>query len=568
MGLTLSQILRMRNSVLICLLMVVVVGCKDSLSRKRDSENQKTTQYQDKLDRPKLVVGIVVDQMRYDYLTRFYDRYGSDGFKRLLKGGFDARNNHFNYVPTYTAPGHTSIYTGTTPSNHGIIGNNWYDKTAGKIIYNASDDHVEPVGTNSDDGKMSPRQMLTTTVTDELELHTQGRAKVIGISLKDRGAILPAGHAADAAYWFIGGGEGNFISSTFYLKSLPEWVQDFNASDKVESYLKDWNTLYDVDTYVESGSDVNRYERSPRGMNEAHFPYNLKDLADQNDGLSILKSTPYGNSIVTDFAIEAIENEKMGNDEITDFLAISYSSTDYIGHQYGVNSVEIEDTYLRLDLEIARLLKELDEKVGQGEYSVFLTADHGAVENPTYLFDRRVNSGYFDTSKLKDTLNRLLTTQYKSADLIENISNEQIFLDHEKLKELNVSNSTVQNFLAETLMNIPYVDKVFLREDLMRSSFSAGTGKLISNGFHQKRSGDIAYVLEPAVISYGTKGSTHGSSQTYDTHVPLIFYGKGFKTGYTYKLTEITDIAPTVAAMLRIAMPSGATGNPIEQVLD
>lgn len=556
----------MKTRIILFLLVAVMVSCV-SLSRKRDYNNLTTSPASPSLEKPKLVVGIVVDQMRYDYLTRFSDRFTNDGFKRLMNDGFNCKNNHYNFVPTYTAPGHASIYTGTSPMNNGIIGNDWYDKFQSKSIYNASDDTVDPVGTTSDDGKMSPRRMLTTTVTDELELHTQGRAKVIGISIKDRGAILPAGHAADAAYWYEGGDAGNFISSTFYMNELPQWVSGFNSSGTSASYLKEWNTLFPVNTYTASGSDLNDYERAPRGKETATFPYDLKQLSEKNGGYSIIKGTPYGNSIVADFAIEALTNEQMGEDDITDFLAVSFSSTDYVGHQYGVNSVELEDTYLRLDRDIARLLKALDEQVGDGNYTVFLTADHGAVNNPAYLQSRGVNAGYFTTGELETYLKEQLAKELGNDSYLKAVSNGQLFLDYEKLAAARLEQSYVQQFLADLMVNYPQIDKVYTRNALMNTQFTEGTGALVQNGFHHKRSGDVVYILEPGVISYPKTGSTHGSSQSYDTHVPLLFYGAGIKKGSTVDRTYIIDIAPTISSLLGISFPNGATGNPLPAVL-
>jgi predicted AlkP superfamily pyrophosphatase or phosphodiesterase len=555
----------MKNALFLIVAFVLVTSCS-TLLRKRD---QQTPLNSSKVEQngPKLVVGIVVDQMRYDYLSRFYNRYSEDGFKRLMKQGYQLTNNHYNFVPTYTAPAHASIYTGTSPMNHGIIGNNWYDKFEDKVIYNADDDQVTGVGTASDEGKMSPRRMLTTTITDQLELQTQGRAKVISISIKDRGAILPAGHAADAAYWFEGSDRGNFISSSFYMDQLPQWVTDFNASKNADAYLKTWNTLYPIETYTASGSDLNDFEKAPKGKETAVFPYDLKSLRGENGNYSLIKATPYGNSIVADFAIQALKKEEMGKDAITDFLAVSFSSTDYIGHQYGVNSVEIEDTYLRLDQDIARFLKALDQEVGKGNYTVFLTADHGAVNNPAYLQSRNINAGYFDRSDFRKKLNEALIEKFGYEDLISNISNDQIFFNKVNVMKNNINPIDLENFIASTIIDYKDIDKVFTRKALVSGVMQDGTGKLIQNGFHQKRSGDVIFVLEPAVISYSKTGSTHGSSQSYDTHVPLLFYGNGIKQGSSSKRTEIIDIAPTISSLLKISFPNGATGNPISEVL-
>jgi len=299
--------------------------------------NPFTTSAQGKIDNnnPKLVVGIVVDQMRYDYLTRFWDHYGEGGFKRLAGEGFNCRNNHFNYAPTSTGPGHASVYTGTTPSVHGIIGNNWYDKESGKVVYCASDDTYNSVGTMAVTGKMSPHWMTTSTITDELRLHTQMRGKVIAVALKDRGSVLPGGHLANAAYWFHGASEGNWITSSYYMNELPKWVSQFNKARSVDQYKKTWNTLKDIKTYVESGADDNSYEGMFGGEAAPVFPHDLPAVWDSNGQYEILKGTPYGNSMTLDFALAALDGEDLGTDSITDFLAISFSSTDYVGHQFG-----------------------------------------------------------------------------------------------------------------------------------------------------------------------------------------------------------------------------------------
>ncbi|MAS21263.1 MAG: alkaline phosphatase [Leeuwenhoekiella sp.] len=518
--------------------------------------------------KPKLVVGIVVDQMRFDYLTRFEAQFGDRGFKRLMSDGFECRNNHFNYVPTYTGPGHASIYTGTTPANHGIISNNWYNKFEKQQVYCAGDTTVASVGVDGPAGQMSPHRMLTTTITDQNRLHTQMRGKTIGVSLKDRGAILPAGHTANAAYWFEGGDEGKWITSTFYMDQLPKWVQEFNASAKAKNYLKEWNTLKPIETYVESGADLNTYEGGFRGKEDAVFPYDLEKLAPENGGYTLLKSTPYGNNLTTDFALEALDAEALGQDSDTDFLVVSYSATDYVGHNFGVNSKEVEDMYVRLDLDLERLLDALDKKVGEGNYTVFLTADHGAVNVPAYLSANRIPSGYFDNRAFATALNEFIVSEYGKEDLIEDISNYQVFFNYENLQEAGVNPEELQKKIAHFALQYDLMDKVYTRAELNQANYTSGVAALIQKGFNQKRSGDVFLVLDPGVISYSRTGSTHGSAFSYDTHAPLLFYGAGIKKGKTYKLTEIPDIAPTIAALLGIEFPNGTTGTIITEVLE
>jgi predicted AlkP superfamily pyrophosphatase or phosphodiesterase len=517
--------------------------------------------------KPKLVVGIVVDQMRYDYLTRFYDKYGEGGFKRMMNEGFDCKNNHFNYVPTYTGPGHASVFTGTTPKYHGVISNSWYDKQTKAIVYCAQDDSVQSVGTTDISGKMSPIRMKTTSFADENRLFTQMRGKTIGISIKDRGAVLPAGHTANAAYWFQGRQEGNWISSTYYMTELPKWVNDFNATTVAKSYFKVWNTLYDIKTYTESGDDLNMFEGGFNGKETATFPYDLNALKEQNDGFEILKGTPFGNSLTTDFAIAAIAGEQLGKDNITDVLTLSYSSTDYIGHNFGVNSKEVEDAYLRLDLDLERFFKYLDEKIGKGEYTVFLTSDHGAIDVPSYLQSVKIPSGYLNDLEMKQKLSVFMATTYKETGLIENVSNHQVFLNLEKIKNLNLELDDVQEAIVNELIGYDQIDKVYSAHTMNTAEFTTGIEELLQKGFSQKLSGDVLIVNDPAYISYSKTGSTHGSAFNYDTHVPLLFFGKGIKQGQTIQKTEITDIAPTISALLGISFPNGSTGKPLDFIL-
>jgi hypothetical protein len=436
------------------------------------------------------------------------------------------------------------------------------------MVYCAGDDTVQAVGAETEDGQMSPHRMKTTTFTDENRLFTQMQGKTIGISIKDRGAILPAGHTANAAYWFYGKDKGYFISSTFYMNTLPNWVNDFNTSNRAASYLKPWNTLYNIETYTESGSDLNNFEGGFKGKETATFPYDLQVLKDQNGGFDILKATAYGNSIVADFAIAAISGEQLGQDNITDVLTVSFSSTDYVGHNFGVNSKEIEDTYIRLDLDLERFLKALDEKVGKGNYTLFLTADHAAVEVPAYLQSVKIPAGYIDSKAQKAMFSDFMKTKFGTSDLIENVSNNQIFLNRAKLNELHLDLETVQKALVNEIINYEHIDKAYTATSMGTTSFTTGIETLLQKGFNQKRSGDVLYVFDPAYISYGKTGSTHGSSLNYDTHVPLLFYGKGIKHGQTFQKTEITDIAPTMSALLGTSFPSGAIGQPLEFVFE
>lgn len=553
---------------LLLVLVALIFNPFDSVGQKKSKKGDKVENSDHLRVTPKLVVGIVVDQMRYDYLTRFWDQYGDDGFKRLINDGFNCKNNHFNYAPTYTGPGHTSVYTGTTPASHGIIANDWYDKELDKSVYCAADDAYNSVGTSSDAGKMSPHRMMVTTVTDQLRLHTQMRGKTIAIALKDRGAVLPGGHTANGAFWFYGNNEGNWITSSFYMDVLPKWVNDFNASNVAEGYKKPWTALKDINTYLESGSDNNKYEGLFEGEVAPTFPHDLPSLWDANGGFDMIKATPYGNSITTDFAIAALDGENLGADAITDFLAVSFSSTDYVGHKFGVNSKEIQDTYLRLDRDLARLFKALDKKVGENNYTLFLTADHAAINVPAYLRDHHIPAGYMEGEDLKTKFSEFLKYKYGTTDIVNNSSNNQMFLDHSIIKNLDLKLGDVEEEIARELMTYKDIDRVYTGQQMWENDYTQGVPFILQNGYNLKRSGDILIVLKPGTINYPITGSTHGSPQIYDTHVPLLFYGRGITKGSTTERTEISDVAPTISALLGIAFPSGNIGRPITKVIE
>ena len=519
---------------------------------------------------PKLVVGIVVDQMRYDYLIRFSDKYGENGFKKLLKKGYNLENAHYNYIPTYTAVGHSSIFTGTTPTNHGIVGNNWYDVFLHKSIYCIDDNRFETVGSNSKEGQKSPYRLQTTTVTDQLHLAQNMKGKTIGIAIKDRSAVLPAGHTANAAYWFEGGNSGKWITSSFYMDKLPKWVQSFNKNGKANDYLnQSWTTYYDIKTYTESMEDNNPYEGLFKGEKKPVFPHDLSRLRKSNGNYNLLKTVPFGNSITTDFAEAAILGENLGQDEIVDFLTISYSSTDYVGHKYGVDSKEIEDTYIRMDKEIERLLNFLDTKVGKGAYTLFLTADHAAAQTPNYLKKLKIPANYFEDAAFLKFVKKLAFDKFGSDNLIENISNYQIFLNKKTIKELNLDIRSIENYIADEIIAFDNVYKSVTAHSLQNTFYDSGLLSLVQKGYNQKFSGDIIYVPTPSTLGSGYKktGTSHGTGYSYDTHVPMIFYGFGINSGSTKEYHPIIDIAPTVSNLLQIEFPNGNTGSIIKEAL-
>ena len=520
------------------------------------------------LNPPKLMVGITVDQMRYDYLTKYWKDYSDEGFKKLMREGYSCKNHHFSYAPTYTGPGHASIYTGTTPAYHGIIGNSWYDRYEKSGKYCTGDSTVLGVGNTTLAGQMSPRNMLSSTITDELKLHFNGRSKTIGVSIKDRGAILPAGHLADAAYWFVGGDEGDFISSTYYMNELPDWVNSFNASGYKDSLMASgWNMLKPEKDYNESITDNNQYEAPFTGKLQPAFPYNFTQLADSNGGYDLIKGSPLGNSIVTEMAINCIKNEALGQDEFTDFLAVSFSSTDYVGHRFAPAARETQDCYLRLDLEIARLLNELNATLGEGNYTVFLTSDHGAVHNPNYLKKLGMPAGYFKLDEVNSRVESALRNAFNLEGLIESYSNDQLFFNDSLITTHKLNKTRLEEVASNAALGYEGVYTSLTRTQLVNTEFSSGLNHVLQNGFSTKFSGDVLVVPRPGWMSYPTTGTSHGSPFTYDTHVPLLFYGSGINPGFTDKRTHIKDIASTVASLLGIQMPNANTGDPILEVL-
>ena len=532
--------------------LLILLGCSAS------SENKK----------PKLVVAIVIDQMRYDFLENLSHRYSDNGFNRLVNDGFNCKNNFYNYVPTVTGPGHSSISTGSTPKTHGIVGNNWYDRERRHSIYCTDDSNYNNVGGDDYSGNKSPNNLLVETFAD-INKMSNNKSKTISIAIKDRGSILMGGKTADAAYWYYGKERAQWITSTFYMNQIPDWVKEFNKEDNLEKYLEDWNTLKDISTYENHEIDNNSFEKLFKGKDNSAFPYDTKSLMKHNDCFDMIKETPYGNTMTTDFAIEAIVNENLGKRGVTDVITVGYSSTDYIGHSFGVASVETQDTYIRLDLEIQKLLSFLDKEIGKNEYTLFLTSDHGVLEIPAYLSSTGVNAQAVSendlTNKVVKKLNDVLGIEVKK--LIANVDNSQIYLNDEVISEMNLNKSKVVNELVKILESFDFISKAYTADFILGSSELIEYEKLIQNGYHKERSGDIALILKENVIFYNGKGTTHGSGYNYDTHVPLIFYGYGIKKGETLNHTEIPDIAPTISKLLGLEMKN-STGKVLDFIFE
>jgi len=529
-----------------------------------------TTGQAQQVKSPKLVVGIVVDQMCYEYLYRYYDKFCDGGFRKLMTDGTNCRNTQYNYIPTYTGPGHASIYTGTTPNNHGIVANDWFDMTTKRSVNCVEDSTVTPVGTVSSYGYFSPRNLKANTITDQLKLTYPG-AKVVSMSIKNRGAILPGGHLSDGSYWYDFT-SGKFITSSFFKKELPQWVSDFNAKKLPEAYLKkEWNTIMDISLYAESGPDDSPYEYLLPGKTSPTFPYDLKEMTKGVPNYDLFTYTPFANTFLTDFALKSIESEQLGQDGQTDMLCISYSTPDMAGHAFGPYSVELQDIYLRLDLDLQKLIGELEEQLGKGEFTLFLTADHAVVPVPQYLTDKNLPGGYFFKGENMANLSSLVSSEF-GKDYILSENNMNIYLDVDQMKTDKVSKENVVSFIAKEVQSWENVKRVFTGDQLYNSSVDDEWMDMVRKGYHHSESGDVIFMLEPGFLpkhidsESARKGTSHGSAFNYDTHVPLLWYGKGVPSQEVLRKVNVTDVAATLAHLLYLQMPNSTTGEPILEI--
>ncbi len=521
----------------------------------------------DAVSRPKLVVGIVIDQMRWDYLYRYYDRYGGGGFKRLIKEGFTCENTMINYLPSYTAVGHTCIFTGSVPAISGISSNNWTEQLSGQTVYCTEDSTVRAVGANTNGGKMSPRNLLVSTVTDELRLATNYQSRVVGVSLKDRASILPAGHTANAAFWFDDG-SGSFITSTYYMQQLPGWVEKYNIGHPAEKLVAHgWNTLYPIETYHSSDSDDQLYEGRFPGETSSSFPHKIDEVYKQQKGS--LRATPFGNSLTLDFARMVVQGYRLGRGKAPDFLTINCASTDYVGHMYGPNSIEAEDTYLRLDRDLAAFFQFLDAKVGKGQYLVFLSADHGAAHAIGYSQEHGIPADYWGPGGLVDSLNKILAARFGIENLVRSGMNYQINFDMGKIYGYRLDFDAIKKKTVEYCQQQPGITYAVDMARIGEAPIPEPIKTMIINGYNFKRSGAVQLVLNAGWFeAEGKTGTTHGSWNPYDTHIPLLFMGWGIRHGSTNAVVNMTDIAPTIASLLHIQMPSGCIGRPILAVTE
>jgi hypothetical protein len=519
---------------------------------------------------PKIIVGIVVDQMCYDYIYRYQQHFSSGGFNRFLYKGLNCRNTLYIYVPTYSGPGHASIYTGTTPSNHGIVGNDWYQRQTKAVVNCVSDKAVQTVGSTSAEGQASPRNLRTYTITDQLKLASP-ESKVISISIKDRSSILPGGHLSDGSYWYDYA-SGKFITSTFFKNELPKWLQQFNQTKNADKYLRTWDLLYPKNNY--KSIDESPYEVVLSGKKTATFPYDFKEMsAAANNAHQLFTVSPFANELLTDLAIEAISSEKLGIDDKTDMLCISYSTPDIAGHAFGPYSLEMEDMYARLDRQLEKLLSHLESLYGKDGFVVFLTADHAVVPVPQMLVDRKMPGGYLFLKERMNNLRKNVVQQF-GADVIEAEENENIYLNQTRLDSLKLDKNEVSEYIAAQIRLWPEVKLAITQTSLLSGTGTLDEwGQMIQKGFDIARSGEVIFMLQPGYLSKSIDepkahtGTSHGSAFNYDTHVPLLWYGANIPSQNVYRPIQIVDIAPTLIHLMNLQRTGAMTGTPILEIL-
>ncbi|NUQ80109.1 MAG: alkaline phosphatase family protein [Bacteroidetes bacterium] len=512
-------------------------------------------------DKPKLIVGIVVDQMRYDYLVRFKSGFGAGGFNRLLEGGRNFTSCNYNYIPTYTAPGHASIYTGTTPRVHGIVGNSWYDRRSGKAFSNVYDSTVTPIGSDEKAGLASPVNLMAPTIGDHLKAQLGKGTRVFSVSIKDRGAILPGGKAANGAFWYDSK-SGLFTTSSYYYREAPVWLTEFNNRNLPVSLMsKDWVLKNPAMSFTGMTADEVEWEHDIFKEGDRSFPHTFSHLSEKKRA-DLLAFTPGGNEIVLELALTVLAKEGLGKSSGTDLLAISFSSPDYIGHSYGPNSLEVADCYLRLDEQIARLLSALDSEVGKDRYLLFLSADHGVSESHGYLRSVGVDCGHYVESPVKDSLNHFLSGYFGKDSLVLSVSNDQVYLNEDLITSEGIDQSSVMEAAARYLsLNLPQLVSVFDMDYLRNRPVVRSMEAMISNGWNPSRSGEIAFMSKPYFHNSDLSvGTSHGSGYSYDTHVPMLFYGWKVSPGTIDQPVYIIDIAPTVTRHLNMTSPGGASG--------
>jgi predicted AlkP superfamily pyrophosphatase or phosphodiesterase len=513
-------------------------------------------------ENPKLVVTIIVDQMRYDYLERAPEKFANEGFRLLIERGAFMTFARYNYFPTITGPGHASYLSGSPPSVHGIIGNEWFDKRTGKDLYCCADTNVVAVGTTNKSA-MSPKNLAGATVADQMRLAFN--SKVISVSMKDRGAIMPAGKRPQGAYWFESK-SGNFITSTYYMTNLPAWVTAFNDRKLPASALgKSWERIREPNEYL--FADDAPGEGKLHGETNSVFNHTINT---STNGFDTVYSSPFADEILTQFAIAAMDAEELGQGSQPDMLCVSYSSMDSIGHTFGPYSHEIQDETFRMDRQLELLFRHIDEKVGLANVYIVLTADHGVSPTPEFSKHMGIDAQRWDSAKFMTNLQTRLEQQFGAGKYFATmkIPYGDIFLNQDVLREKQLSLSTIAPVVREFALNTGLFMNCFTRDQLLEGRAPGQIGQFYINGYNPERGADLMLVPKPFTLAGTNKtGTTHGSVYAYDTRVPVLFFGRAFKAGRYSDEFYITDIAATLSAALHIEEPPGSIGKPCLRIL-
>jgi predicted AlkP superfamily pyrophosphatase or phosphodiesterase len=555
-----KKIIRSCATVLLTLSILFV-----SLPNKGQAQRQPNRTAAVANSKPKLVLVIMVDQFRYDFLERFEDLFVRDGFRRLMNDGAFFTNANFDYVPTYTAPGHAAVFTGSVPAQNGIVGNNWYDRNTGKNRVMVSDleaRNVTMTGVQTQTGAPSPRALIGTTIGDQMRLADNFRSKVIAISQKDRSAVLPGGQRPNGAYWYQSS-DGTFITSDYYTKSLPAWVQEFNTKNSPAKYYgKKWEKSLPEAAYGRAQAEKLPLQKTALGEK---FPYTITGGVDKPGPrfYSTFELSPFALEHLADFANTAIDAEALGADEFTDLLSVSFSTPDLVGHSYGPDSQEVLDTYVRLDKVLADFLTLIDRKIGLQNTIIAMTGDHGVSPIPEYVHKMGYDGTRISGQAVLTAVTKALNEKFgKDEKWVQAFVNDQVYIDPGVVAANKANQEEVERIAGEAALTVPGVINYFTRSQISNGKMpQTALARRVTNGFHRLRSGDVWVILKPfSFISDGGLGTTHGSPYPYDTHVPVIFYGKGVTKGRRSIECSPSDIAPTLASLLRIEMPSNVYG--------
>jgi len=586
-----TRILRQQIKPVILIVLVSILFLGDAKPGQRRGTQTSAPQSGQRVKRPRLVLLIAVDQFRYDYLERFGDLFGPNGFRRLLRDGASWTQSNYDHIPTYTAPGHATMMTGAYPAETGIVGNEWPDRATGKNVSSVSDTTVTLIGGAPNEAASSPRRLMCSTVGDELRLVTNDRSKVIGISIKDRAAILPAGRHANAAYWFSWN-NGNMVSSTYYFNDLPTWVVSFNNSHPADKYFgKKWERLLPESEYLKrAGADAPPWENIGKIAGDTNtFPHTVTGGAATTGSAfyNALDFTPFSNDLLVSFTEQALVSEQLGQDDDTDVLSVSFSANDYVGHRYGPYSQEVMDVTLRVDQQIGTLLDFVNAKVGLSNSIVIFTADHGVAPIPEHAaalglggarirgddvmkaLRSAISARYNPQNKTPDpTADYIYKYEYSGA-LRDAFTNGNVYFNYDALKRDGVSLDDITEVAGRAALTVPGIARFFTRSQLQRgeTSITDPIERRALHGFYPSRSGDLVLIPEPYKYLNETITATHGSPYSYDTNVPTVIMGSGLIPGRYYEAASPADIAPTVCALLGITKPSAATGRVLTEAL-